>query len=288
MMGSWAELRVVVERIAVETAEDLLMALGALGVVEDLLPGEVPRFLQPWDTGPPPPPPARNLIRAWWPAEGFSDRFPEICAALADRAGIGAPAWETIQDEDWGETWKRSFHRLIVSPRLAVSPPWEAQPGDLVIEPGLAFGTGEHPTTRACLEGIARLAQRGGTCLDVGCGSGVLALAAARLGMTAWGVDTDRDAVRCSREAAALNGLEARFDDTPLERVQGTFDLVVANLFAEVISALAPQLRRVTGRHLVLAGILADRAHLVEAALSGMRQVSRRQDGDWVSMEYAA
>ena len=67
-MGSWAELRVVVERIAVETAEDLLMALGALGVVEDLLPGEVPRFLQPWDTGPPPPPPARNLIRAWWPA----------------------------------------------------------------------------------------------------------------------------------------------------------------------------------------------------------------------------
>ena len=264
MMGSWAELRV------------------------DLLPGEVPRFLQPWDTGPPPPPPARNLIRAWWPAEGFSDRFPEICAALADRAGIGAPAWETIQDEDWGETWKRSFHRLIVSPRLAVSPPWEAQP-----------------------------AQRGGTCLDVGCGSGVLALAAARLGMTAWGVDTDRDAVRSSREAAALNGLEARFDDTPLERVQGTFDLVVANLFAgsagtllmadptarrhvtesgnlilaagsAVISALAPQLRRVTGRHLVLAGILADRAHLVEAALSGMRQVSRRQDGDWVSMEYAA
>ena len=82
--------------------------------------------------------------------------------------------------------------------------------------------------------------------------------------------------------------LEARFDDTPLERVQGTFDLVVANLFAEVIAALAPHLRRVTGRHLVLAGILADRAHLVEAALSGMRQVSRRQDGDWVSMEYAA
>lgn len=287
-MGTWAELRVVVERAAVEGAEDLLMALGALGVVEDLLPGEAPRYQQPWDTGPPPPPPARNLLRAWWPAEGFADLFPTIGAALAERPGVGAPLWESIQDEDWGETWKRSFHRLVISERLAVSPPWEALPGDLIIEPGLAFGTGEHPTTRACLEGVARHARAGGTCLDVGCGSGVLALAAARLGMEAWGVDTDRDAVRSSLEAAALNGLRARFDDTPLERVDGRFDLVVANLFAEVIAALAPHLIRVTGGRLVLAGILADRAHLVEDALKGLPLVSRRQDGDWVSLEYAA
>lgn len=286
-MGTWAELRVVVDRAAVELASGLLMAMGAMGVQEDLLPGEAQRFLQPWEKGPPPPPPARNLLRAWWPAEGFPDRFTTIAEELAGRAGVGAPVWESIQDEDWGETWKRSFHRLIVSERLAVSPPWEAQPGDLIIEPGLAFGTGEHPTTRACLEGVARLAVAGGTCLDVGCGSGVLALAAARLGMRAWGVDTDPDAVRSSHEAAAMNGLEARFDGTPLERVEGRFDLVVANLFAEVIAALAPHLKRVTGRHLVLAGILADRGHLVERALADMRLVARRQDGDWLSLEYA-
>lgn len=287
MMGSWAELRVVVQRAAVEAAQDRLMELGALGVQDDVLPGETQRFLQPWEEGPPPPPPPFALLRAWWPAEGFGERWPTIEAALDELEGVGAPIWETIQDEDWGETWKRSFHRLVVSEALAVSPPWEAQPGDLVIEPGLAFGTGEHVTTRACLEGVARLAVRGQTALDVGCGSGVLALAAAHLGMNVWGVDIDPLAVRASQEAAERNGLVARFDTTPLERVTGTYDLVVANLFAEVIVALAPHLRRVTAGRLVLAGILADRGHLVERALRDMRLVSRRPEGDWLSLEYA-
>lgn len=286
-MGAWAELRIVVARPAIEAVQDLLMEAGSLGVQEDLLPGEAPRYRQPWDTGPPPPPPERALLRAWWPTDGFAERFAALAEALAGRPGVGAPAWESIADEDWGETWKRSFRRIELSPRLAVAPPWEARPGDVVIEPGLAFGTGEHPTTRACLEGVDRHALPGGSCLDVGCGSGVLALAAARLGMRAWGIDTDPEAVRSSRESAAANGLEARFDTTPLAEVPGRFDLVVANLFAEVIVALAPELIRVTGGHLVLAGILADRAHKVEAALEGLRLVSRRQDGEWVSLEYA-
>ncbi len=285
-MGAWAELRVVVGRAALEGAQDLLMEEGALGVQEDLLPGETPRYRQPWDEGPPPPPPARALLRAWWPAEGFAERFVVLERALSGRSEVGVPAWETIDDEDWGETWKRSFHRIPISARLAVAPPWEAEPGDVVIEPGLAFGTGEHPTTRACLEGVDRLAVPGGRCLDVGCGSGVLALAAAQLGMEAWGVDTDPEAVRAADEAAARNGLTARFDTTPLARIGGPFDLVVANLYAEVIVMLAPELLRVTGSHLVLAGILADRAHKVEAALSALRLVARRQEGDWVSLEY--
>lgn len=285
-MGSWAELRVVVGRAALEGAQDLLMEAGALGVQEDLLPGEVPRYRQPWDTGPLPPPPERALLRAWWPAEGFGERFAALEAALSRLAEVGAPQWERIDDQDWGETWKRSFHRIVVSPRLAVAPPWEAQAGDLVIEPGLAFGTGEHPTTRACLAGVDRHAVPGGRCLDVGCGSGVLALAAAKLGMSAWGVDTDPEAVRASEEAAERNGLTARFDTTPLGRIQGPFDLVVANLYAEVLVALAEDLRRVTGGTLVLAGILADRAHKVEAALRSLRLLRREQEGDWVSLEY--
>lgn len=285
-MAPWAELRVVVERPQIEAVQDLLMSMDALGLQEDLLPGELPRLQQPWEDGPPPPAAERALIRAWWPSEGFAERFPGIAEALAGRRGVGAPAWDLLDDQDWAEGWKRAFHRIELSPRLAVAPPWEARPGDVVIEPGLAFGTGEHPTTAAVLAAIDRLALPGGTCLDVGTGSGVLALAAARLGMRAWGIDTDPDAVRSALEAARTNGLEARFDDTPLARVPGRFDLVVANLFAEVIVDLAPHLAQVTGRNLVLAGILADRAHKVEAALSGLKLARRQQDGEWVSLEY--
>jgi len=286
-MGSWAELRLVVARPAIEIVQDLLMEAGAMGVQEDHLPGEVPRYRQPWDEGPPPPPSERALLRAWWPAEGFAARFSELEAALAGRPGVGAPAWELVDDEDWGETWKRSFQRIRISDRLAVAPPWQAEPGDVVIEPGLAFGTGEHPTTRACLEAIDRLARPGASCLDVGCGSGVLALAAAKLGMQAWGVDTDPDAVRAALTAASENHLSARFDQTPLRAIPGRYTLVVANLYAEVIEALAADLAQKTGETLVLAGILAEREHKVHAALSGMRLLRRRLDGDWVSLEFA-
>jgi ribosomal protein L11 methyltransferase len=138
-----------------------------------------------------------------------------------------------------------------------------------VIEPGYAFGTGEHPTTRACLRAVDRYAKPGETLLDVGCGSGILALAGARLGMQARGIDIDPEAVRAAKEAAALNGLDVPFDTTPIERVEGQWDLVVANLFAEVLAALAPEIRRVARGPIAMAGILADRADLVRAAYAG-------------------
>ena len=152
----------------------------------------------------------------------------------------------------------------------------------------MAFGSGDHPTTRACLAGIARLARPGARCLDVGCGSGVLALAAVRLGMQATGVDTDAEAVRIAQENAERNGLAARFEHTRLEALTGTYELVVANIFAEVLVILAPALIARCGGTMVLAGILADRAAMVEAAFSAMRLVARRQDGEWVSLELSA
>ena len=124
-------------------------------------------------------------------------------------------------------------------------------------------------------------------CLDVGCGSGVLALAAARLGMVARGVDIDPQSVRSAREGAANNTLEAEFDDTPVERIEGRYDLVVANLFAEVLVALAPHLIRLTGGHLALAGILSDRAESVVAAYGSLRLLERRDDGEWTALVYA-
>lgn len=287
-MSGWVEARIVLDRDRIEAVSDLALALGSVGLQEDHLPGEAPPPRQPWDRGPAPPPTARALLRAWWEAAAAPAARAGLEARLAGLPGVEAPQWEAVVEADWGEAWKQHFHRIEISPALAVAPPWEARPGDLQIEPGLAFGTGEHPTTRAILEVIARCARPGQRCLDVGCGSGVLALAAAKLGMQAWGVDTDPAAVRSSEEAARVNGLPARFDQTPLAAVTGRFDLVVANLFAEVLVALAADLKRVSGGRLALAGILADRAHTVEAAFADLRLVARRAEGDWVALEYQA
>ena len=285
-MAGWLELQVVVPRAVVEAAGELVMAAGSVGLQEEAPPGEALPLRQPWDTGPLAPSPSRALLRGWWPAEDAAG-CDAAARRLAGIPGVEVLGKRAVSDEDWANDWRAAFHRMEVSPRLAVAPPWEALPGDLVIEPGMAFGTGEHPTTWAILQGIDRLATPGGRCLDVGCGSGVLGLAAAQLGMDVWGVDIDPDCVSTARENAARNGLAARFDATPLQRVEGVWDLVVANLYAEVLAALAPELRRLTGGRLLLAGILADRVAGVRAALAPMRIVAERQDGDWVSLELA-
>ena len=273
----WVELRLVVARTRVDALSKLAFAHGSTGVQEDEAPGSPRRFRQPWDTEDPPVP-MHCLFRAWFAPEAAD-------AAEAALQEHGEVERLVVREEDWGEQWKKHHHRVAISDELAVAPPWEALPGDIVIEPGQAFGTGDHPTTLACLGAIARLAPGLTRCLDVGCGSGVLALAAARLGMAAEGIDVESAAVDAARQAAHDNGLQARFSLTPLDEVHGQYDLVVANLYAEVLCVLAKDLVRVSSRHLVLAGILADRADTVVEALSPpLAVVSRVQEGDWVSL----
>lgn len=281
--NAWTELRVVVPRERVPTVSELMWELGASGVQEDYLPGEAPPPRQPWDTGPAGPEPSRVLLRGWWPGDG-ADARRDLRSRVEPLDAVEAPTAHPVAMQDWAESWKQGIERIVVGD-LAVAPPWLAEDGDLVIEPGMAFGTGEHPTTRRCLEGVQRLAQPGEACLDVGCGTGLLALAAARLGMRAHGIDIDPDAVAASSENADRNQLQATFDDTPLSDVSGTWPLVVANVYAEVLVQMAPDLRRLTGRHLVLAGILADRADRVIEALAPMTVVRRQVDGDWVCLE---
>lgn len=279
-MGGWHQLEVLVPRpLAVAVGRDLV-GLGATGVQEDYPPGHVPRFRQPWDKGPGPRAPRRVLVRAWFEERPAPER---VEATLAGRA-IGDPAWSWLPAEDWAETWKAHFQPVRISERLIIAAPWHGVEGAVVIEPGNAFGTGEHPTTRACLRFIDRQARPGARVLDVGCGSGVLALAAARLGMAAEGIDIDPDAVRAAEQAATANRLAARFSTTPLAAVRGRYDLVVANLYAEVLAALAPDLLRVAAGPIACAGILADRAHLVKAALGSRPLVEEEVEGDWVAL----
>lgn len=283
MADRWTELRLVVPRGQAAAASGLMWELGAVGVQEDYLPGQAPPARQPWDTGAPPPQPPDLLLRGWWEGDAAAVQR-HLTQRVADWVRVEPPTAHPVAADDWAESWKQGLTRVVVGD-LAVSPPWLAEPGDLVIEPGMAFGTGEHPTTRRCLEGVQRRAVAGGTCLDVGCGTGVLALAAARLGMEATGIDIDPEAARASADNAARNALQAAFSTTPLEAVEGRYDLVVANVYAEVLVQLAPDLRRLTGGHLVLAGILADRADRVIAALAPMTVTLRQRDEDWVCLE---
>ncbi len=255
------------------------MALGATGLQEDVPPDMVVRYKQPWDKGRNPRPPSTVLLRAWF-------RTPPPDAAVSDVLGGRDATWELQPDEDWNEGWKVHFQPVHISPRLVIAAPWHQLPGAVVIEPGNAFGTGEHRTTRSCLAAVDRYATPGGSCLDVGCGSGILALAAAHLGMHALGTDIDPEAIVAARAAAVANDLPAEFETIALSAVPGRYDLVVANLYAEVIVELGPDLRRLAGGVLAFAGILSDRAHLVEAAMEGLTCIDKDEGEGWTALTY--
>ncbi|HND30682.1 MAG TPA: 50S ribosomal protein L11 methyltransferase [Myxococcota bacterium] len=278
MSERWFALALLLPRKEATAASLELVRMGATGVQEDYPPGHTPRFRQPWDKGPPPRKPRNVLLRAW-----FSQKPASL--GILETMALEQPTWEVQDAQDWEEGWKKNFDTLVISERLTITPPWKPIPGAVVIEPGNAFGTGDHPTTRACLRAIDRYATPGATLLDVGCGSGILALAAARLGMVAQGVDIDPDAVRAAQNAATENGLDVAFSTTDVADIAGPYDWVVANLYAEVLAELAPQLLRLS-RRFSFAGILADRAHLVRNAFAELGSPEEEVETDWVSMIY--
>ena len=217
---------------------------------------------------------------------------------------IGELETRSVHEEDWAEAWKSHFPVLRVGRRLVIRPTWrehEAAADDVVIalDPGMAFGTGLHPTTRLCLAAIEDLADRGGIqgkrVLDVGCGSGILAIAAALLGAgSVVGVDTDPIAVEATAANAALNGLQAtvsaRRGSVPTS--DGPFDVVLANLIATLLVDLAPLLRQavVMGGGIIASGIFVDRLEEVLHALEDvhLRVVNRWSEGEWIALEAVA
>lgn len=197
--------------------------------------------------------------------------------------------------EDWSELWKSRVRSVVVG-RLWVGPPWLAHsaPRDksaVVIEPKMAFGTGDHPTTRLCLEALdAHLAAHpGDSVLDVGTGTGVLAIAARKLGAgRVAGIDTDPIAVAHARENAVLNGVpDLELATGSLESVQGKFGLVLANILANTLIEMAPLLKRKVQTRLVLAGILKSQRKSVEGAFRevGLLQRGRELDAEWVRLD---
>jgi ribosomal protein L11 methyltransferase len=242
---------------------------------------------------------------------GYFDAVPEIAwvrSALLDALRIYnlGPASlinltiREVPDRDWLAEWKKDWQPVEVG-NFIIAPPWiESEPGAIAtgssidrivirIEPGMAFGTGTHETTRLCLKAIEKY-FRGGSFLDVGTGTGILAIAAAKMfpGARVEACDTDDAAVEIARENARLNGVGAQIDFRvgSVTEQTSSADLVCANLTAPVIVDLLPALLGATCGRLVLSGILAEQSELVQSRLLelGAEGFKTDQDGEWISL----
>jgi ribosomal protein L11 methyltransferase len=221
---------------------------------------------------------------------GAPGELPALPEGDAEVAGVVVHVTGREVAEDWEERWKRFHAPVLVGGRVWVRPPWDeaaSRPGaiDLVIDPGQAFGTGAHPTTRLCLELLLDL-EPTGSLADLGCGSGVLAIAAAKLGFSpVAALDSDRAAVEATLENAAANAVE-------LERVE-RFDLraqeppraavITANLMRPLLLRVAELIEEPPGA-LVASGLLDQEADEVAAAFHGLRETRRLSDKGWTAL----
>ena len=201
-------------------------------------------------------------------------------------------------EEDWADKWKAFFKPTPIGERLFVRPIWidDYDAGDravLNIEPGAAFGTGTHDTTRLCLETLDKIIKAGDTVLDIGCGSGILAIASMLLGATeGFGVDIDELAVKTAKENGKMNGLdepELKFVCGDLaDKVTKQYDVVVANIVADIIILFSTQVRAFMkpGAKFIASGIIDTRADEVVMALqnAGLKLVERIEHGGWVCL----
>jgi len=209
-------------------------------------------------------------------------------------------AWRIIKEEDWNKRWRRFIKPQKIGKAFWVTPPWIAPPKlrnrhVITIEPGMAFGTGSHATTRGCLEFIERVANRlrktQWTGLDVGTGSGILSIAMVQLGAArVWGIDNDPVALEVARENLVKNAVakSVRLSAMPLNRLRKTFPLVVANLTADTIIDLSAALGARVAKHgaLILSGILNSRAERVLDCMTaaGYILIERKREGQWTTL----
>ena len=199
---------------------------------------------------------------------GEHDEAAAVVKAAAQECGLKDLSYdsETLEDQDWVRLTQSQFDPIQISERLWITPSWHKAPAgnavNLQLDPGLAFGTGSHPTTRLCLKWLDTQLKGGESVLDYGCGSGILTIAALKLGAgSAVGVDIDEQAIRASNDNAAQNNVQAHFylpDGLP----QGQFDVVVANILANPLRMLGEMLaaRTKQGGRIALSGLLAEQS----------------------------
>jgi ribosomal protein L11 methyltransferase len=248
-------------------------------------------------------------IVLWAPAAEAEEALAALVAAASRLAAAGididpaaARARPAVAEDEWRDAWKKHFRVDHVTPRLVIVPSWEPHEpaaGEILLDldPGRAFGTGAHASTRLCLRELDAIARPVARFLDVGTGSGILSIAAAKLHPSATGVAIDNDpiAVDAARENLERNGVAARVEASgrPLEELEGVFDLVLANIQADVLEPLAPALaaRVAPGGILLLSGLLAPQTSGMAAiyAREGVELAARRvsvEDPDWAALVF--
>jgi len=265
---TWLSVSIETDCRHAEAPADALLDAGALSAsIEDAdagTPNETPQFGEPgsvttpgWE---------RSRVIALLESGTDAGELIAACAPIAGLDGIPPFTQEDVAEQNWVQLTQSQFDPIRVSGRLWIVPSWHQAPDPdaiiLVLDPGMAFGTGSHPTTRLCLEWLERSVSPGNSILDYGCGSGILAIAAAKLGAgDVLGVDIDLQAVSAAKNNAERNEVSARFEDSAKE-IKGQFDIVVANILSNPLKALAPAIsshvRR--GGRLALSGILAEQA----------------------------
>ncbi|QKE62216.1 50S ribosomal protein L11 methyltransferase [Aquipseudomonas campi] len=266
----WLQVRLAITPDQAETYEDALLGVGAVSVT--FMDAEDQPIFEP-DLGTTPLWSHTHLLALF---EADTDPV-NLVAHLELLTGAALPEHqiEHIADQDWERSWMDNFQPMRFGQRLWIVPSWHAAPEpeavNLLLDPGLAFGTGTHPTTALCLEWLDGQDLSGCAVLDFGCGSGILAIAALLLGAPqAVGTDIDIQALEASRDNASRNGIDpARFPvHLPADLPQQPADVVVANILAGPLVSLAPQISSLVkaGGRLALSGILAEQADEVRAA----------------------
>ena len=300
----YTEVTVSTTTLGSEPVSDLLLRLGAAGTQildrADLPdPGKPTANWELMDQSVIDAMPEDVQVKAWFDEQSLGAVMSSLREQLALMQGPGMGTLQVttqgVKEEDWSENWKQYYKPFRIGEHMVVKPtwePWDARPGDLIIEidPGMAFGTGTHETTAMCV-GLIEKYYAGGALLDVGTGSGILAIAAARLGATGIvAVDIDPDAVRVARENVAHNGLQSAIEVRKGDLLQGLsqrFDFAVANILAPVICLLAAPLKAhlTPGGRFICSGIIAEAEGDVRSALldAGYTIDEVRRKGDWVA-----
>ncbi|HAA0649439.1 50S ribosomal protein L11 methyltransferase [Listeria innocua] len=305
----WSEVEVHTTNEAVEPVANVLTEFGAAGVsiedVADFLREREDKFGEIYALKREDYPEDGVIIKAYFlKTTEFVEQIPEIEQTLKNLTTFDIPLGKfqfvvnDVDDEEWATAWKKYYHPVQITDRITIVPSWEsytASANEIIIEldPGMAFGTGTHPTTQLCIRALSDYLQPGDELIDVGTGSGVLSIASAKLGAKSiLATDLDEIATRAAEENITLNKTEHIItvkQNNLLQDINKTnVDIVVANILAEVILLFPEDVYKALkpGGIFIASGIIEDKAKVVEEALKNAGLIIEKieQQGDWVAI----
>lgn len=305
----WSEISVHTTQEAIEAVANILHEAGASGVViedpNDLTRDWGDQFGEIYELDPADFPEEGVLVKAYLPVNSFLGETVESIKEAINNLllfdidlGHGTVSLTEVNEEEWATAWKKHYHPVRITNRIVITPTWvDYQPeteDELIIEldPGMAFGTGTHPTTVMCIQAIEKYMTHGAQVIDVGTGTGVLSIAAAKLGANhIQSLDLDEQAVKIAKLNAKLNKvgdvIETKQNNL-LYGITGSVDLVVANILAEVIVRFVDDAYAVLQEqgHFIVSGIIQAKEAMVRVGLeqAGFTVIDQYQIEDWVAL----